>query len=46
LPLADKTALILWAIMTKGERYGEPVVQAASRRTIATTRGWEERSEV
>jgi transposase len=27
--LANKTARIIWAIMTNGERYREPVVQAA-----------------
>ena len=26
--LANKTARIIWAIMTSGERYREPVVQA------------------
>ena len=27
--LANKTARIIWAIMTTGERYREPLVQAA-----------------
>jgi hypothetical protein len=29
LGLANKTARIIWAIVTNGERYREPVVQAA-----------------
>src|SRR4029453_16085776 len=34
--LANKTARIIWAIMTTGERYREPVGQAASRPTTPT----------